>query len=92
LKKDVKSNVAARNERLRARSKLITPIQVNLVLEKALTFSLTFSIFIIAFLEAAYFKVSINYYLIHSCKKVCGPQEGHCEKRCGIQGGSQEMA
>jgi len=25
-------------------------------------------------------------------KKVCGPQEGHCEKRCEIQGGSQEMA
>jgi len=23
---------------------------------------------------------------------VCGPQEGHCEKRCEIQGGSQEMA
>ena len=25
-------------------------------------------------------------------KKVCGPQEGHCEKSCEIQGGSQEMA
>ena len=25
-------------------------------------------------------------------KKVCGPQESHCEKRCEIQGGSQEMA
>jgi len=25
-------------------------------------------------------------------KKVCGPQEGHCEKRCEIQGGGQEMA
>jgi len=23
---------------------------------------------------------------------VCGPEEGHCEKRCEIQGGSQEMA
>jgi len=23
---------------------------------------------------------------------VCGPQEGHCEKRDEIQGGSQEMA
>ena len=23
---------------------------------------------------------------------MCGPQEGHCEKRCGIQGGGQEMA
>jgi len=23
-------------------------------------------------------------------KKVCGPQEGHCEKRCEIQGGGQE--
>jgi len=27
-----------------------------------------------------------------SYKKVCVPQEGHCEKRCEIQGGSQEMA
>jgi len=27
-----------------------------------------------------------------SCKKVCGPQEGHSEKRCEIQGGGQEMA
>jgi len=25
-------------------------------------------------------------------KKVCGPQEDHCEKRCEIQGGGQEMA
>jgi len=25
-------------------------------------------------------------------KKVRSPQEGHCEKRCEIQGGSQEMA
>jgi len=25
-------------------------------------------------------------------KKVCDLQEGHCEKRCEIQGGSQEMA
>jgi len=25
-------------------------------------------------------------------KKVCGPQEGHSEKRCDIQGGGQEMA
>jgi len=24
--------------------------------------------------------------------KVCGPEEGHCEKRCEIQGGGQEMA
>jgi len=23
-------------------------------------------------------------------KKVCSPQEGHCEKRCEIQGGGQE--
>jgi len=23
-------------------------------------------------------------------KKVCGPQEGHCEKNCEIQGGGQE--
>jgi len=28
-----------------------------------------------------------------SCvKKVCGPQESFCEKRCEIQGGGQEMA
>jgi len=27
-----------------------------------------------------------------SCKKVCSPEEGHCGKRCEIQGGSQEMA
>jgi len=26
------------------------------------------------------------------CKKVTSPQEGHCEKRCEIQGGGQEMA
>jgi len=26
-----------------------------------------------------------------SCKKVCEPQEGHCEKRYEIQGGGQEM-
>jgi len=27
-----------------------------------------------------------------SCKKkVCGTQEGHCEKKCEIQGGGQEM-
>jgi len=25
-------------------------------------------------------------------KKVCGPEVGHCERRCEIQGGSQEMA
>ena len=25
-------------------------------------------------------------------KKVCGPQKGHGEKRCEIQGGGQEMA
>jgi len=29
---------------------------------------------------------------VSSCKKVCGPQEGHCEKRCEIQGGGKEMA
>jgi len=23
---------------------------------------------------------------------VCGSEEGHCEKRCGIQGGGQELA
>jgi len=27
-----------------------------------------------------------------SCKKRVRPQIGHCEKRCEIQGGSQEMA
>ena len=26
------------------------------------------------------------------CKKKCGPQKGHGEKRCEIQGGGQEMA
>jgi len=26
-----------------------------------------------------------------SCKKCVLPQEGHCEKRCEIQSGSQEM-
>jgi len=25
-------------------------------------------------------------------KKCAAPQEGHCEKRCEIQGGGQEMA
>jgi len=24
--------------------------------------------------------------------QLCDPQEGHCEKKCEIQGGSQEMA
>ena len=27
-----------------------------------------------------------------SCKKRCGPQKGHGEKRCEIQGGGQEVA
>ena len=27
-----------------------------------------------------------------SCKKRCGPQKGHGEKRCEIQGGGQEIA
>ena len=27
-----------------------------------------------------------------SSKKLCSPQEGHCEKRSEIQGGGQEMA
>jgi len=27
-----------------------------------------------------------------SIRKVCGPQESHCEKRCEIQGGGKEMA
>ena len=27
-----------------------------------------------------------------SCKKRCGPNKGHGEKRCEIQGGGQEMA
>jgi len=26
-----------------------------------------------------------------SCKKMCSPQENHCEERCEIQGGGQEM-
>ena len=35
------------------------------------------------------------YYLIknsQAVKKRCGPQKGHGEKRCEIQGGGQEMA
>ena len=35
------------------------------------------------------------YYLIQNSqavKKQCGPQKGYGEKRCEIQGGSQEMA
>ena len=28
----------------------------------------------------------------HTVKKVSGPQKGYGEKRCEIQGGSQEMA
>jgi len=28
----------------------------------------------------------------NSTVKMYGPQEGHCEKRCEIQSGSQEMA
>jgi len=27
-----------------------------------------------------------------TCKKSVRPQKGHCEKRCEIQGGGQEMA
>ena len=49
---------------------------------------------------AAYIVLSITrgiciYYLIQNSqavKKVCGPQKGYGEKRCGIQGGGQEMA
>jgi len=26
----------------------------------------------------------------HSCKKVCGPQEGHCEKNSEIQGAAKK--
>ena len=35
-----------------------------------------------------------TYYLIQNsqaAKKECGLQKGYCEKRCEIQGGSQEM-
>ena len=32
----------------------------------------------------------ISTYLIQAVKKVCDPQEGHCEKGCEIQGGGQE--
>jgi len=39
--------------------------------------------------------VAVAKYIIRkqpSCKKkVCGPQEGHYEKRCEIQGSDQEM-
>ena len=37
----------------------------------------------------------VYYYLIQNSqavKKECGPQKGYGEKRCEIQGGSQEMA
>ena len=37
----------------------------------------------------------VNLYLIknsQAAKKECGPQKGHGEKRCEIEGGSQEMA
>jgi len=37
----------------------------------------------------------VNTYLIQNNpaeKKSVQPQEGHCEKRCEIQGGSQEVA
>jgi len=27
-----------------------------------------------------------------SCKNICAPQENHCEKRCEIQSGGQEIA
>jgi len=40
-------------------------------------------------------RVDKTYYLIQkqpSCKKMCGPQEFCCEKRCEIQSGGQEMA
>ena len=39
--------------------------------------------------------VHCNDYLIQNSqavKNVCGPQKGHGEKRCEIQGGGQEMA
>ena len=34
----------------------------------------------------------VNYLNIQAVKKGCGPQKGHGEKRCEIQGDSQEMA
>jgi len=34
--------------------------------------------------------VLCNFLSNPAVKKVCGPQEGHCEKRCEIQGGGQE--
>ena len=39
------------------------------------------------------FRISIEHDLIQkppAIKKVCGPQEGHCEKGCEIQDGNQE--
>jgi len=42
--------------------------------------------------KATYEPCSTNCQKQPSCKKVYGPQEGHCEKRCEIQSGSQEMA
>ena len=38
---------------------------------------------------------TVNLYLIQNSQAIkneCGPQKGYGEKRCEIQGGSQEMA
>ena len=37
-------------------------------------------------------RTEIQYKNSPAVKKVCGPQKGHCEIRCEIQGGGQEMA
>ena len=45
--------------------------------------------------QANYTKLNLYDYLIknsQAVKKRCGPQKGHGEKRCEIQGGGQEMA
>ena len=47
------------------------------------------------FINLAFDFCLFYYYLIQNSqavKKECGPQKGYGEKRCEIQGGSQEMA
>ena len=61
---------------------------VTLDSEKALRFNLT---------SFKFQKFPVSMLLLSnqkqpSCKKRCGPQKGHGEKRCEIQGGGQEMA
>ena len=43
-------------------------------------------------LRPARYRLNLSNQKQPSCKKRCGPQKGHGEKRCEIQGGGQEMA